>query len=207
MVKIIIEPYDPSWAAEFQKTKATLETILQGISYISIEHVGSTSIPDLAAKPVIDIDIIIPPSSLAVTRTALARAGYTDMGEMGVPGRYQFRQPGFGAHQGTFGERAPDGALRRNTYAMIEGCPSLRNHLDVRRVLLENEGLREEYGALKWELAEREFEGIRAYGGAKSAVIRKILRKAGWSDEDFADLRNPLPELVTFDSSDRNTLH
>jgi GrpB-like predicted nucleotidyltransferase (UPF0157 family) len=192
MVKIIIEPYNPSWAAEFQKTKATLETILQGISYISIEHVGSTSIPDLAAKPVIDIDIIIPPSSLAATRTALAGAGYTDMGECGVPGRFQFRQPGFGAHQGTFGERTPDGALRQNTYAMIEGCPAIRNHLDIKRVLLEDEGLREDYGALKWELAEREFEGIAAYGGAKLAVLRKILRKAGWTDEDFADLKKPL---------------
>jgi GrpB-like predicted nucleotidyltransferase (UPF0157 family) len=191
MKKIIIEPYDPAWIEEFNKVKATLETILKDIPYISIEHIGSTSVPGLAAKPVIDIDIIIKPSSLIATRAALDSAGYTDMGQMGVSGRYQFRQPGFGVHQGTFGERAPNGGFRRNTYVIIEGTAALRNHLDVRRILREDAELREEYGALKYELAQREFVGISAYGAAKLNILRKILDKAGWSDEDFAEVAAP----------------
>jgi GrpB-like predicted nucleotidyltransferase (UPF0157 family) len=189
-MKVIIEPYDPVWAEEFQKAKASLETILEDVPYISIEHVGSTSIPGLAAKPVIDIDIIIQPSSLVATRTALVSAGYTDCGEMDVPGRHAYRQPGFGKHQPAHGERTANGGIRRNTYAMIEGCAALRNHLDVRRVLLEDAALREEYGAVKCALAGREFEVIGAYASEKSTVLRKILRKAGWSDEDFAPVES-----------------
>jgi GrpB-like predicted nucleotidyltransferase (UPF0157 family) len=184
-MKVIIEPYNPAWAEEFQKDKALLETILKDVQYISIEHVGSTSIPGLSAKPVIDIDIIINPSSLVATRTAMVSAGYTDCGEMDVPGRHIYRQPGYGQHQAAHGERTADGGLRRNTYAMIEGSSALRNHLDVRRVLLEDAALREEYGALKYELAVREFDGIGPYARAKSIVLQKILRKAGWTDIDF----------------------
>ena len=189
MKKVIIEQYDPAWAEEFKLAKASLEIILKDVQYISIEHVGSTSIPGLPAKPVIDIDIIIKPSSLVATRAALVSAGYTDCGEMDVLGRHIYRQPGFGKHQGAFGERTADGGLRRNTYAMIEGCASLRNHLDVKRVLLEDAALKEEYGALKCALADREFEGIGAYSAEKSNVLRKILRKAGWSEEDFAPVK------------------
>jgi GrpB-like predicted nucleotidyltransferase (UPF0157 family) len=189
-MKVIIEPYNLAWAEEFQKAKTSLETILKDVQYIAIEHVGSTSIPGLPAKPVIDIDIIIKPSSLVATRTALVSAGYTDCGEMDVPCRHIYRQPGFGKYQPAHGERTADGSLRRNTYAMIEGSAALRNHLDVRRVLLEDAALREEYGALKYEIAGKEFEGIGAYAREKSDVLRKILRKAGWSDEDFVPVES-----------------
>ena len=188
-MKVIIEPHNPAWIEEFKNSKALLETILKDVDYISIEHVGSTCIPGLPAKPVIDIDIIIKPSSLLATRTALVGAGYTDCGEMDVPGRHAYRQPGYRKHQAAHGERTADGGLRRNTYAMIEGCAALRNHLDVRRVLLEDAPLREEYGAVKWALAGREFDGIGAYAGEKSIVLLKILKKAGWSDEDLRILK------------------
>jgi GrpB-like predicted nucleotidyltransferase (UPF0157 family) len=188
-MKVIIEPYNPAWAEEFQKDKALLETILKDVRYVSIEHVGSTSVPGLSAKPVIDIDIIINPSSLAAIRTALMGAGYTDCGEMDVPGRHAYRQPGYGKHQAAHGERTADGGLRRNTYAMIEGCSALRNHLDVRRVLLEDAALRDEYSALKSSLVGREFDGIGPYAREKSVVLQKVLRKAGWSDKDFAPVK------------------
>ncbi|KAL9078079.1 MAG: hypothetical protein Q9157_002990, partial [Trypethelium eluteriae] len=162
-MKVTIEPYDPAWEEEFQKAKSSLEAILKDVQYISIEHVGSTSIPGLFAKPVIDIDIIIEPSSLIATRTALVGAGYTDCGEMDVPGRHAYREPGYGKHGAAHGERTTGESLRRNTYVIIEGCAALKNHLDVRRVLLEDAALREEYGALKCALADREFDHIGAY--------------------------------------------
>ena len=173
IMKVIIEPYNPVWVAEFQKARATLETILKDVQYISIEHVGSTSIPGLLAKPVIDIDLIIEPSSLVAARTALVSAGYTDCGEIDIPGRHAYRRPGYGKHQGAHGERNVDGGLRRNTYLMIEGCAALRNHLGVRRVLREDAKLRDEYGNLKRALADREFEGIGEYADGKSNILRK----------------------------------
>jgi GrpB-like predicted nucleotidyltransferase (UPF0157 family) len=184
-MKVIIEPYDPAWAEEFKKDKASLEVILKDVEYNSIEHVGSTSIPGMSAKPVIDIDIIIKPSSLVAARTAMVSAGYFDCGEMDVPGRHAYRQPGYGKYQPAHGERTADGGLRRNTYLMIEGCSALRNHLDVKRILLEDAGLREEYGAVKFALIDREFNGIGEYAREKSKVLMKILKKAGWSDAEL----------------------
>lgn len=184
-MKVTILPYDPAWATEFQEAKSALEVILASVPYVSIEHVGSTSVPGLYAKPVIDVDIIIQPSSLAAARAALVRAGYTDCGEMDVPGRYAFRQPGYGKHQPAHGESTADGRPRRNTYLMIEGCRALRSHLDVRRVLMEDKELRGEYGAVKEGLVGKEFSKIGDYVREKDWVLAKILARAGWSEEEI----------------------
>ncbi|KAF2666960.1 hypothetical protein BT63DRAFT_481418 [Microthyrium microscopicum] len=188
-MKFIIQPYNPSWPEEFQRVKASLETILNEVDYVSIEHVGSTSIPGMAAKPVIDIDIIVKPSSLVASRVALVGAGYLDMGEIHLRGQFQFRQPGYGRLEPALGEKDADGRPRRNTYVMIEGCLPLRNHLDVRRVLLEDADLREEYAAFKYSLADKDHKDVGAFAGAKTEIIWKILRTAGWSEEDYAPLR------------------
>jgi GrpB-like predicted nucleotidyltransferase (UPF0157 family) len=187
-MKVTIEPHNPSWILEFQKAKASLEKILKGLQYTSIEHVGSTSIPGLPAKPVIDIDIIIPLSSLASVRAALSDAGYFDCGEMNVPGRFAFRQPGFGRGDAAFGSHE-GGEMRRNTYAMIEGCVALRNHLDIKRVLMEDKELREEYGRVKTELSQRDFTTVGDYVFGKLDILTKILRKAGWEEEDLEEVR------------------
>lgn len=182
-MKVVILPYDPAWASEFEKHKVELLRTLEGVPISSIEHVGSTSVPGLKAKPVLDIDIIIPPSSLEATRQALSQAGYFDCGECGVPGRWQFRQPGYGRADAAFGHS--EGEMRRNTYAMIEGFLALRNHLDVKSVLIEDEALREEYGRVKTEISDRDFSNIAEYGKAKSGILQKILRKAGWTDAEL----------------------
>jgi GrpB-like predicted nucleotidyltransferase (UPF0157 family) len=80
----------PTWATQFATQKALLGTILSGIAFHSIEHVGSTSILGLLAKPALDIDVIIPFTSLLSVRAAPVRAGYFDCGEMNVPGRFAF---------------------------------------------------------------------------------------------------------------------
>lgn len=183
-MKVIIEPHNYGWRIKFSEIQQQLQQILQDVPIVSVEHVGSTSIPGLRAKPVLDIAIIIDISSLDVARAALVKAGYTDCGEMNVPGRFAFRQPGYGQFDPAHGP-GRNGELRHNTYLMIEGCTALKNHLDVRRVLMESEELREEYGALKSRLAETEFDDIGQYAAAKTVVLCKILRTAGWSEEDL----------------------
>ncbi|KAJ5125813.1 hypothetical protein N7476_009858 [Penicillium atrosanguineum] len=130
------------------------------------------------AKPVLDIDIIIPLSALPSARTALTNTRYTDCGEMNVPGRFAFRQPGYGRSDAAHGA-GKNGELRYNTYLMIEGCVALRNHLDIQRVLLGDPELREEYARVKNELKEIEFENIGQYAIGKTEILCKILRKAG----------------------------
>lgn len=183
-MKVEIQPYNPDWAVKFQVMKSELQNILAGIPIVSIEHVGSTSVPSLRAKPVIDIDIIIQPSSLALARSAMSNAGYMDCGEMNVPGRYVLREPGYGRFEAAHG-LGRNGEPRRNTYLVIEGCLSLRNHIDTKRILLEDEELREEYSAVKLLLAGGDFEHIDEYVRGKTEVLFKILRKAGWSEEDL----------------------
>jgi GrpB-like predicted nucleotidyltransferase (UPF0157 family) len=180
-MKVTIKPYNPVWATEFQKPKASLEIILKDVPVASIEHVGSTSISGLPAKPVIDIDIIVTPDALLATMAALWQAGYFDCGEVNVPGRFAFRQPGFGKLDAAWVQKGSgSGEMRRNTYAMIEGCVALRHHLDIKRVLMSDAGLREEeYGRIKMELTERDYGHIGEYVMTKNEIHWKILERAG----------------------------
>ena len=183
-MKVNIEPHNPEWRVKFLEIRDQIAYILAGLDIVSIEHVGSTAIPSLKAKPVLDIDIIIRPPSLDAARKALSEAGYTDCGELNVPGRFQFRQPGYGRFEAAHGP-GRNGELRYNTYLMIEGCAALRNHLDSRRVLLEDQELREEYGRVKTRLAESEYANIGQYVTGKLDILCKILRKAGWTEEEL----------------------
>jgi len=188
-MQVTIEPHNPAWLDEFQKTKSSLESILKDAPCQSIEHVGSTSIAGLPAKPVLDIDIIVTPAQLPAVRKALSDAGYLDCGEADIPGRFIFRQPGYGQKDAAFGHLGAGGEMRRNTYAIIEGCPALRNHLDIKRVLVENEALREEYGNVKKGLMGREFNNIGEYAHSKNKILWKLLAAAGWSEEDLAPVK------------------
>jgi GrpB-like predicted nucleotidyltransferase (UPF0157 family) len=183
-MKVTLESYNPEWPLKFREVHEQLSSILKDVPIISIEHVGSTSIPSMKAKPVLDIDIITPASSLEAASKALSDAGYTGCGEMGIPGRFVFRQPGYGIRDVAYG-MGVHGELRRNTYVVIEGCTALRNHLDVRRVLLEDQELREEYARVKSNMEGMEFEKIDQYVFGKTQVLCKILRKAGWSEEEL----------------------
>jgi len=109
---------------------------------------------------------------------------------MNVPGRFAFRQPGFGQRDAAWGDKvAGSGEMRRNTYAMVDGCVALRNHLDLKRMLMSNEELRDEYGQVKRAIAEREFANIGEYVMAKNEILWKILERAGWSEEDLYEVK------------------
>jgi GrpB-like predicted nucleotidyltransferase (UPF0157 family) len=181
MFRITVEPHNPAWARVFATTKTQLEVTFKDIPITTIEHVGSTSIPDLVAKPVIDIDIEIAASSFDPVRDALVNAGYRWIGESGIPGRHAFWQPNSGK-AGT----PTDGEMRRNTYVVFAGCLSLKNHRDLKRVLMQDEELRREYGQVKLDLVEDDWvETVEDYCSGKNEIASKILKKAGWSQEDL----------------------
>jgi GrpB-like predicted nucleotidyltransferase (UPF0157 family) len=140
---VTVSPYDPSWSHEFAQIRKELKAALNGVSFVSIEHVGSTSIPHLAAKPILDIDVVATQEQLQPVLEALQHPDLQliYMGELGIADRHAFRAP----------QKLPV----RNLYVCIEGSAALRNHLAVRDLLRIDEGLRREYGALKSELAAR----------------------------------------------------
>jgi GrpB-like predicted nucleotidyltransferase (UPF0157 family) len=79
-MKIITEPHNPAWISEFNRIKQDLQRIFLDVPILSIEHVGSTSIPGLLAKPILDIDIIVTSEYLPGVSAALVKAGYTSLG-------------------------------------------------------------------------------------------------------------------------------
>ena len=170
-MRVIVEPYNPQWASDFLKIKSDLTEALKATSYISIEHVGSTSVPGLAAKPIIDIDIIVKRHDVEGAIDACTTAGYDYMGEWGIPDRHALR--------------APSNLPVRNLYVCVEGCLALRNHIAVRDLLKADAGLRDEYAAVKFELADRDVADVDEYCDGKNKVLGKILKRAGILREEL----------------------
>ena len=167
-----VVPYDPRWPQQFRTVRDDLAAVLDGVLVRSIEHVGSTSVPGLAAKPQIDVDIVVPRDELATAIAALESGGYTYLGELGIPDRHAFR--------------APDGEPPRNVYVVVDGCLALRNHLAVRDLLRRDAQLRDEYSRLKLELAGREYADGNEYVADKSPVLQRILAAAGFGTDELA---------------------
>jgi GrpB-like predicted nucleotidyltransferase (UPF0157 family) len=187
-MRIVVEAHSQEWEVQFARVKVELRRILEGIPILSIEHIGSTSIPGLVAKPVLDIDIVVRRDTLAATRAAMVAAEYTDLGERGVPDRFSFLQPGYGLRKFA-GEDGETGEMRRNIYVVLEGSIALKNHRDLKQALLNDAELREEYGEVKKRIAAREVQDVDEYCRGKNEVMLKILKSAGWSEADLDEVR------------------
>lgn len=188
-MKIIIEPHNASWVDEFNRIELGLRRILADIPILSIEHVGSTSIPGLVAKPVLDIDIIVTSENVHGASAALTKAGYIACGDQGVSFRFAFTQPkNPNCPQGD-GLSQIRGEMKRNTYIVVDGCIALRNHLDLKNMLLEHKELRHEYGDVKMKLVNSDMDSMDEYCRGKSDVVLKILEKAGWNEQDLNEVR------------------
>ena len=157
----MISEYDPAWPALFCELRDGLPAGLR-MRARSIEHVGSTAVPGLAAKPIIDIDIVVADQAdVAEAIAMLAAAGYPHKGDAGVPGREAFDQP----------PHLPEHHL----YVCVEGAGPLVAHLRLRDHLRANPGTAREYAALKRELADAYGDDRAGYTEAKTAFIEAVL--------------------------------
>ncbi|MFE5408362.1 GrpB family protein [Microbacterium sp. NPDC056569] len=167
---IVVVPYSDEWPRQFERVAAELQRALEGVPVLAIEHVGSTSVPGLAAKPVIDIDVVVTREHAAPAIAALVTTGYTHRGDLGVTDRESMA--------------APDDDPRRNVYVCVEGTLHLRNHLAVRAVLRERTDLRDRYGAVKTELARDPAMRIETYLALKSPVLQEVLALSDLTDAE-----------------------
>lgn len=163
-VPVEVVPYSPRWLGQFDRVARTLRGGLSEVTSAEVEHVGSTSVPGLAAKPILDIDVVVVGEEMAVAIAAMETIGYAHRGDLGVTDREAFE--------------APDDGLRRNVYVCRRGSLSLRNHLAVRDVLRRRADLRDEYGAAKMALAADPDMDIETYIAGKSMVLQKVLAVA-----------------------------
>jgi len=171
--QLVVVPYDPQWPHRFEEIAASLRDALGALPVVAIEHVGSTSVPDLAAKPVIDVDVVVTRDIVRAAVAAIASAGYEPLGEMGVPDRFAFR--------------SPVGAPRQNIYVTVVGSLALRNHLCLRDTLRACPDLRDEYGAVKLALAART-DDIDVYVDGKTDIVLRILQKVGLAQHELDEL-------------------
>ena len=169
---VVVEP-DPLWAESFATIRRDLQASLAGVPVVAIEHVGSTSVPGLAAKPIIDVDVVVARPHVPGAADALEASGYVALGDLGVPDRLAFQ--------------APNDGIRRNVYVVVDGCLSLRNHLGLRSVLRSDPRLRDEYSAIKRRLAA-ETGDIDVYVDGKTEIIRRILERAGLASGELEEI-------------------
>lgn len=172
---IVVTDYDPAWPETFSALKARIWPALAGIA-LAVEHVGSTAVPGLAAKPIIDMNVVVPtPADVPAGIAALASVGYVHRGDLGVAGREAFY--------------APADLPPHHLYLSPVGSQPLRNHLALRDYLRSRPDAVARYAALKKELAQRFPRDIDSYIDGKTALIVGFLQEAGMVEADLAQIR------------------
>lgn len=160
---IHIEPYDPHWPARFADESERVRAVLAGEA-LAIEHVGSTAVPGLAAKPIIDMVLectSYPPS--AAVEQALAALGYEARGEFGVPGRHFYSK----GNPRCF-----------HIHVVPRNGEVLRRTVAFRNYLREHPEAAAQYAAIKREAAPGQPLGSQAYVLAKGPFVETILALA-----------------------------
>lgn len=154
----LVVDYDPRWPTDFAVIRAALP------SEWVVEHVGSTSVPGLAAKPIIDLDIVVADDAVAGVIARLARLGWAHEGDGGIAGREAFVSRS---------DLPP-----HHLYVVVEGGPAHRDHIDLRDLLRRRPDLAVRYGELKRSLAPLLFTDRDAYGRGKTELIDTLLAVA-----------------------------
>ncbi|MDP3488034.1 MAG: GrpB family protein [Bacillota bacterium] len=161
-IPVVIVDYDPAWPILFNTLKSSVEVALGEVA-LSIEHVGSTSVPGLAAKPIIDMDVVVRAEDLGKAIALLATIGYVHDGDGDIPGRERFRHPA--------------GLPSHHLYVCAEDNTELKRHLQFRDYLRDHPDATAEYGALKKGLAATFGDDREGYSIAKTEFITTILSR------------------------------
>lgn len=168
MRKIIVEPYNRSWPEEFERIQAEILPSIRDC-IISFEHVGSTSVPGLWAKPIIDIDIIIGEGILPIIIERLAALAYDHRGDLGIRGREAFG----------YQEEAKAHLMKHHLYVCHKDNAELKQHLALRDFLRKNPGYRDKYSRIKIEMAQKYPHDIEGYIKGKEPIIMELYQLCG----------------------------
>ena len=160
---VLLEEYDPEWPRLFEREAERIRAVL-GDAAVAIEHTGSTSVPGLAAKPIVDITLVVEDSAdEAAYVPALEAAGYV----------LRIREPEWYEHR-LF--KGPDTNV--NLHVFSRGCEEIDRMTRFRDWLRANDADRDLYLRTKRDLAARDWKFVQNYADAKSAVVREILARA-----------------------------
>ena len=163
--RIEIVDYNPGWPRLFEREAAA---ILQACApwVVEVHHVGSTAVPGLAAKPVLDVmPVAAGPAEALEAVSRMTALGYRYRGENGIAGRCYF-------------EKAVDGRTVAHVHMFPLGHPAVRTHLAFRDYLRTHPDAARDYERLKWDLAAKYRNDRGAYTSAKAAFIEDIIAAA-----------------------------
>ena len=163
---LVILPYDPNWAVEFARIRDFLMGII-GDLVLEIKHVGSTSVPGLCAKPIIDIVAVMESYKVFPAIVArLAAAGFVHEGDGGIPERERFKR------------RISDDFMDYHFYVYPLDSEEHRRHTLFRNALLSDKATADAYGQLKLRLVEQAKGDRTWYTDAKTDFIVGVINKA-----------------------------
>ena len=158
---VVLVEYDPAWPSLFKELAEPLRGATLPLG-ARVEHVGSTAVAGLAAKPIIDIDVVVPsPDPIPEVITRLDGIGYRHIGDQGIPGREAFAWP--------------PGKPRHHLYLVVAGSEPYLNHICFRDHLRSHPEDAAAYAELKRSLARAHRDDRAAYTEGKTAFIRLTL--------------------------------
>lgn len=162
---ILIRDYDADWPLHFEEMARPVREAVADLR-ATVEHIGSTSVPGLAAKPIIDIDVAVAsPADVPTAIERLRSLGYLYQGDKGITGREAFMWPA--------------GARPHHLYVVVQGNEPHWAHTAFRNYLREHPGVARDYAVLKTRLAQQHGEDRIGYTEAKDEFIAHVLRAAG----------------------------
>lgn len=164
-MKVVVTDYNPEWEKEFDREAEKLREAFGG-GLVAVHHIGSTSVPGLAAKPIIDIMPVVKDIAEADRAApALEKLGYEGLGEYGIPGRRYFRKGG-------------DNRTHQLHVFAESSASEIARHLAFRDYLRRHPGEATEYGILKRALAKKFPGDIEGYCDGKDAFVKATEREA-----------------------------
>lgn len=168
--EVVIVPYDPAWKDAFERIQRMLSGVI-GDYLQTIEHVGSTSVEGLGAKPIIDLDAVLRDAGdFGTVRSILEQCGYQHQGDLGLPGREAFFRPK------DYNDWERD-TMKYHLYVCFPDAVPYREHIAFRDYLRTHRQAREDYQQLKEQLAEQFRYDVDSYCEHKTEFVRSILAK------------------------------
>ena len=164
--RVVVEKWNPQWKYEYENIVASLG---KDIIYnsIKIEHVGSTSVEGMSAKPIIDLDIVIENDKFEIIKRLLNDKGYKHEGDLGIEGREAFSYSG------------KEELMTHHLYVCPKDSKELFKHITFRNFLKDNPALAAEYSKVKEQAAVLYPDDIDKYMEFKSEIIEKIYKRCG----------------------------
>lgn len=165
---MLLAPYTPNWINHFTAIKQILENGLKDLA-ITTEHVGSTAVPHLDAKPIIDIDIVYAEqTSFEDIKAKLVQLGYYHNGNQGIEDRDVFKRAGNLHHEVL-------DTIKHHLYVCPVGSIALERHILSRNFLQKNDWARLQYQQMKYELADKANQDQKKYAALKELQVNSFI--------------------------------